>query len=196
MLQDVTLKTDSVIPEDIQEISKVILQESKKAIQNMQKEVDKITADKNEEVSRLRDHSEKLLTQIKKLKKDKKLLEKKGQQLVEKKVSKFSNVEIQVEEKTNIDPVNMTTQEEGKSVEENTHLYVAVQMIKIPSEGYVTNSTTSSPEVNQKISTHLIRESQTKKFPYRHLNHESRQLNHAMYRDHSEQKQQTDVPVL
>lgn len=46
-LQDVTLKSNSVAPEDIQEISKVIHQESKKAIQNMQREVDKITIDKN-----------------------------------------------------------------------------------------------------------------------------------------------------
>ena len=37
MLQDVTLKPNSVMPEDTQEISKVILQESKKAIQNMKK---------------------------------------------------------------------------------------------------------------------------------------------------------------
>jgi len=110
----------------------------------MQKEVDKITVEK-EEVSQLRDHSEKLLTQIKKLKKDKKLLGNKGQQLAEKEASKSSNVEIQVEEKTNNDPVNMTTQEEDKSVEEKMHLDVAVQMINIPSEGCVTNSITSSP---------------------------------------------------
>ena len=46
-LQDVNLKLNSVMLEDIQEISKVILQESKKAIQNMQKEIDKLTTNKN-----------------------------------------------------------------------------------------------------------------------------------------------------
>ena len=96
MLQDVTLKPNSVTPEDIQEISKVILQESKKAIQNMQREVDDITTDKNEEFSRLKDHCEKLLMQIKKLKKDKESLENKVQQFIDKEAS---NEEVQVEEK-------------------------------------------------------------------------------------------------
>ena len=80
--------------EDIQEISKVIFQEGKKAIQNMQKEIDKITTNKNEEVDRLKDHNNKLLTQIKTLKIDKKSLENKVQQLVEKELSKSSNVEV------------------------------------------------------------------------------------------------------
>ena len=69
-LQNVNLKPNSVTPEDIQEISKVIIQESKKAIQNMQKEIDKITTNKNEEVVCPKYHNEKLLMQIKKLKKD------------------------------------------------------------------------------------------------------------------------------
>lgn len=34
----------------------------------MQNEIDKVTADRNEEVLRLKNHSEKLLTQMKKLK--------------------------------------------------------------------------------------------------------------------------------
>ena len=50
----------------------------------MKREVDKITADKNEEVSWLKDHSERLLTQIKKLKKDKKSLAGKLEQLAQK----------------------------------------------------------------------------------------------------------------
>jgi len=66
--------------------------------------------------------------------------------------------------------------------------------MNIPSEGLVTNSTTSSQEEKQKISSHLIRESQTIKVPYLHRNHDSRQHNQATYRDHSEQKQQIDVP--
>lgn len=96
----------------------------------MQREVDKITADKNEEVSRLKDHSEKLLTQIKKLKKDKKSLENKVQHLIQKKASKYSNVEIQVEEKT--DPMNITTQEEDKPVEEKHTQMLQFRRQKFP----------------------------------------------------------------
>ena len=42
-LQDVNLKPNSVTPEDVQEISQVISQEGKKVIQNMKKEIEKIT---------------------------------------------------------------------------------------------------------------------------------------------------------
>jgi hypothetical protein len=51
-LQDVTLEPDSVTQEDLKDISKVILQENQKSMQNMQKEIDKIITDKNEEISR------------------------------------------------------------------------------------------------------------------------------------------------
>jgi len=99
---------------------------------------------------------------------------------------------VQIESKgTNTDPGNITIQEEDKSVEEMTHLVVAVQTMNIPSECSITNSTTSSPEENLKIATCPIRES---KVLYRHPNHESRQINQATYQDHSDQKQQTDVP--
>jgi len=158
----------------------------------MQKEIDKINVDKNEEVSRFKNHSEKLLTQIKKLKKDKKSLEGQVQQLIKKEAS---NVGIQVDDKTtNIDSVNVTTQEEDEQVEENTHLDVAVQTMNIPSECFITNSTTSSPEENIKIGTCPVRKNQTKKVPYRHPNHENRRINHATYLNQSEPKQQTNVP--
>ena len=176
MLQDVNLKPNSVTREDIQEISKLIFQEGKKVIQNMQREVDKITIEKNEEVLWLKDHSEKLLTQIRKLKKDKKLLENKVQQLVE---NKASNVEVQIEEKTNIDPVNVTTQEEVKQVVENTKLDVAVQMRNILSQQKIQSQQHPRQKKIKKIITHLIRESQIKKAPYRHPNHRSRQLDQA-----------------
>lgn len=70
-------------------------------------------------------------------------------------VSKSPITTFQVENKgTNTDPVNMTIQED-KSVEETTHVDVAVQTMDIPSECSTTNSTTSSPEENLKnfIST-------------------------------------------
>jgi hypothetical protein len=40
----------------------VILHENKKTMQRMQKEFDKVIKDKNKEISRLKDHSKKLLT--------------------------------------------------------------------------------------------------------------------------------------
>ena len=139
-LQDVTLKPNSVTPEDISDISKVISHEGKKVLQNMQNEIDKITIDKNEEVSRPKTHSEKLLTQIKILKKDKKSLEYQVQQLIKKEAS---NVGIQVDDKTtNTDSVNVTTQEEDKEVEEKTCVDVATQTMNIPSECFIANSTT------------------------------------------------------
>ena len=112
------------------------------------------------------------------------------QQLVEKESSKPTNVEVQVAGKTNIDPVNVTTQEKDKQVAEGINLDVAVQTRNILSEGSVTNSITSSPKENKKITTHLRRESQSKKVPYLHPNHGSRQFNRAMYYE----PKQADIP--
>ena len=64
--------------------------------------------------------------------------------------------------------MNVTTQEEDEQVEENTHLDVAVQTMNIPSECFITNSTTSSPEENLKTL-------------YQYQNHENRQINQAVY---------------
>jgi hypothetical protein len=65
-LQDTT--SELVTLEDFNNISKVILQENKKAMQGTQKEFDEVITEKNEEISRLKDHNKKLLTQIKKAK--------------------------------------------------------------------------------------------------------------------------------
>jgi hypothetical protein len=55
-----------IIPsfEDFKDISKVILQENQKSISRLQKEFDEVIMDKNEEISRLKEHNKKLLTQI------------------------------------------------------------------------------------------------------------------------------------
>lgn len=88
--------------------------------------------------------------------------------------------------------MNITSQEEDKLVEEKTHLDVIVQMMNIPSEGSVPNSTTLSHEVNQNIATHMIRERQTKRTPHLHLNHRNTHLNQSTNLYHSEHK--TYVP--
>jgi hypothetical protein len=75
-LQDTTSEPESVTPEDFNDISEVILHENKKAMQRMQKEFDEVIKDKNEEIFRLKDHSQKLLTQIKKSKDKKQCLSK------------------------------------------------------------------------------------------------------------------------
>ena len=46
-------------------ISVALAQRGKKVLQILQNEISKITVDKNEEVSRLKNHSEKLLMQMK-----------------------------------------------------------------------------------------------------------------------------------
>ena len=136
----------------------------------MQREVGRITVGKNEEVSRLKDHSEKLLMQIKKLKKENKLLENKVQQLIEKEAS---NVEIQVDEKkTNINPINNTAQEADKLVEVKMYSKVAVPTTKDSSEDPEINHSTSITkgnqvlQINQENDRNKIRENQITRIPY------------------------------
>ena len=137
----------------------------------------KINELKNQELIRLKKHNQSLLSQIKKLKDDKKSLKNKLEEFLTKEVSKLSDVTHQVEDKeTNTNLVNITTQEEEKPIEVKTNSDVAVQTMEIPSDDSVTNSTTTVPEVNHKITTNILGQDQTTRAPYRHLNHKSRQL--------------------
>jgi autonomous glycyl radical cofactor GrcA len=67
-LQDITMRSKSITPssKDFKDISKVTLPDNQNSISKMQKEYDEVIANKNQEISRLKNHSEKLLTQIKK----------------------------------------------------------------------------------------------------------------------------------
>jgi autonomous glycyl radical cofactor GrcA len=67
-LQDTTMRSKSITPssKDFKDISKVILPDNQNSISKMEKEYDEVIADKNQEISRLKNHSEKLLTQTKK----------------------------------------------------------------------------------------------------------------------------------
>ena len=62
-LQDITMRSKSITPssKDFKDISKVILPDNQNSISKMQKEYDEVIADKNQEISRLKNHSEKLL---------------------------------------------------------------------------------------------------------------------------------------
>jgi hypothetical protein len=67
-LQNIATRSKSITPssKDFKNISKVILPDNQNSISKMQKEYDEFIVDKNQEISRLKNHSEKLLTQIKK----------------------------------------------------------------------------------------------------------------------------------
>jgi len=91
------------------------------------------------------------------------------------------------------DLVNITTQEEDKAVEETIHSNVVAQTMKNPNEDFVTNSMTLELEVNQNIATHMIKEIQTRRIPYIHLNHKNKRLNQSTNLYHSKHKQKTYV---
>jgi hypothetical protein len=92
MLQDVTMKSISEAPssKELKEISEMILQYNQKSIQKLQdrqKECDNIIIEKDEEISYLRNHNQKLLAKIMKSKEKKKCfqnLEQENQGLKEK----------------------------------------------------------------------------------------------------------------
>jgi hypothetical protein len=80
-LQDVTMKSISEAPssEDLKDISEVILPDNQKSIQKLQdrqEECDKIIIEKDEEISRLRNHNQKLLAKIMKSKEKKRCFQK------------------------------------------------------------------------------------------------------------------------
>ena len=113
-------------------------------IQNTEKKFDK---SETEEILQLKNHNQSLLPQIKKLKDDNKSLKNKLEELITKEVSKSS---VQVEERgKNMDPINITTQEDERPIEVKTYSEVAVQTVAIPSRDSKANSTTTILEVNQ-----------------------------------------------
>jgi hypothetical protein len=67
-LQDITMRSKSITPssKDFKDISKVILLDNQNSISKIKKEYDEVIADKNQEISHLKNYREKLLTQIKK----------------------------------------------------------------------------------------------------------------------------------
>jgi hypothetical protein len=176
-------------------------------MQNMQKEIDKIITDKNEEISRLKNHSQNLITQIKKLKGEKKSQQETLKQLTNKKslidketmidpieIKKSSAVKIQVAEKgTNTSPVEVETTSD-----------VGVQTMEAPSvltnQNSSINKATSVheenhiPKLNQENATSMIRENHVIRTPYRHPNHKSRYLNQSEYQCHLGRKQLTYLP--
>ena len=70
--QDITMKSEIEPPtsEEFQDISEMISQGNQKSEQKKQKEVEKIVSSKDEEITRLKNHSQDLIAQIKKLKRE------------------------------------------------------------------------------------------------------------------------------
>ena len=70
--QDIKMKSDIEAPtsEEFKDISKMISKGNQKSEQKKQKEVEKIVASKDEEITRLKNHSQDLIAQIKKLKRE------------------------------------------------------------------------------------------------------------------------------
>jgi len=68
--------------------------------------------------------------------------------------------------------------------------------MKIPREDFVTNSTTSAPQVNREITKSMMRENQVTRNPYQHPRHKSGDLNQSMCEHHIERKQWTYVPRI
>ena len=69
-MSDINIKTKLEVAssEDFKEISKMSSQGNEKSIQTIQNDFNKVIAGKKEEISRLGDHNQKLLLQIKKAK--------------------------------------------------------------------------------------------------------------------------------
>jgi hypothetical protein len=157
----------------------------------------KVDQSNKEKNSPLKVHNQSLLTQIKKLKSDKKSLQNKLEQLInnESLVDKetmiepmeqvrSSNVKISIVDKIiNTDPVNLTTQNDANPTNVKSSSNIEVET----SQGYEEDSI---PKVNQEKTTSIRSKDQVARMPYRHPNHKILYFNQSMY----QHKQMTDMP--
>jgi hypothetical protein len=133
-----------------------------------------------EENSHVKVHNQSLLTQITKLKSDKKSLQNKLEQLIDKEslvdkgtttktmeLEKSLNTKIPIMDKgINSDLVNLTTQKDANPTDVKRSLHVEVET----SQGCEEDS---SPSVNQEEATSTRSKDQVARMPYRHQNHKS-----------------------
>jgi hypothetical protein len=201
-LQDTTSELDFVIPEDFNDISEVILQENKKAMQRMQKEFDEVIKDKNKEIYRLKEHSQKILTRIKKSKVRKQCVQrlkqenqdlKKNLSEKDKENSHLKNLnhelleQIRKLKEEKLKNPDIKAQEDANPVKEKTYRDVGVQTMEDPSK-----LTNQNPTINKAASLHeenhiskskeendtsMIRGNHVMRTPSRHSNHKSRYIN-------------------
>ncbi len=165
-LQDIATKSNLEAPsdEDFKDISKVISQEKLKSIQKMQKEVEKFVTDKDEELTRLRNHNHSLLTQIKKRKNGNKSLQEKVDQLTNKKSKVDKETMTETAEIVTLSNVQIHTSEKGTSTD----------LIDVPVRENTcikrVSSNQSVKEQKVEVSTNILQEN---KIPYHHPNHKS-----------------------
>jgi hypothetical protein len=194
-IKDERKKYDKTLLERNQEISRLKDQNQKleQANQNLIKKL----SEKDEENCRLKIHNQSLLTQIKKIKSDKKTVEDKLEQLINKEslvdketmtepmeLQKSSNGKnLMVDKAINTDPVNLTTQKDSVDVKRSSHVEVET------SQGYEEDSI---PSVNQEEATSTRSKDQVARMPYRHPNHKNRYFNQSMY----PQKQMTNMSKI
>jgi hypothetical protein len=152
---------------------------------------------KDEENCRLKIHNQSLITQIKKIKSDKKTVEDKLEQLINKELlvdketmtepmelHKSSNGKnLMADKAINTDLVNLTAQKDSVYVKRSSHVEVET------SQGYEEDSI---PSVNQEEATSTRSKYQVARMPYRHLNHKNRYFNQSMY----PQKQMTNMSKI
>ena len=147
--QDTTMRSKSIIPssEDFKDISKLILQGNQKSISRMQKEFDEVIKDKSEEISHLKEHNKKLLTQIKNSKVRKQCVQKLEQEnqdleknLLRKNEENFRLKNLNHElleqirklKEDKFENPNIKAQKDVNPVEEKTYRDVGVQTMEDP----------------------------------------------------------------
>jgi hypothetical protein len=141
-------------------------------------DLSKKLSEKDEENCCLKIHNQSLITQIKKIKSDKKTVEDKLKQPINKEslvdketitepmeLQKSSNGKnLMVDKAINTNPINLTAQKDSVDVKRSSHVEVET------SQGYEEDSI---PSVNQEEATSTRSKYQVARMPYRHPNHKN-----------------------
>jgi hypothetical protein len=151
-LHDISVKSDSVsTSKDLDRISKMLLSDKQQSILEIQKECDKIIIDKDAEICRLKNHNQSLVTQIKKLKNEKKSQKERLEQ--------FYSKEAMTSEETILEPIEIKKLPVKKI--QTLEKGINIDLVELPIVSRVEER--SNKQDSKEIWV-----------PYRHLNHKSR----------------------
>jgi hypothetical protein len=151
-LHDVSVKSDSIsTSKDLDQISKMLLSDKQQSILEIQKECDKIIIDKDAEICRLKNHNQSLVTQIKKLKNEKKSQKERLEQ--------FYSKEAMTSEETILEPIEIKK--------------LPVKKIQTSEKG-INTDLVELPIVSRVEERSNKQDSKEIQVPYRHPNHKSR----------------------
>jgi hypothetical protein len=137
--------------EDFKNISKMINQDDQMTVQKKQEEFDKVVANKEEEICRLKNHNQSLVAQIKKLKNEKRSHKEKLEQLTSK--------EAMTDKETMTEPVEIEK--------------LPVKKIQTSEKGTKIDLV-ESLEASKVEESSIKQNSQEIRMPYRHPNHKNR----------------------